>query len=129
MTKRNIVHIEIPTSNAKESADFYQKLFGWNIIRDEKFDYTMFDGDGGPGGGFTKIGGEWGDHVEVGHVLIYINSDDIEADLKQAEALGSKIIQPKMEIPGTGWFGIFTDPTGNTIAVYTDTSGMNQGQS
>jgi hypothetical protein len=52
-------------------------------------------------------------------VLIYVNSDDIQADLKQAEALGAKIIQEKMEIPQTGWFGIFQDPTGNKIALYT----------
>ena len=120
MTKRNIVHIEIPTSDSKVSADFYEKLFGWGIKRSEEMDYTMFDGDGGPGGGFTKIGGEYGDHVQVGHVLIYINSEDIEADLKQAEALGGSIVQPKMEIPQTGWFGLFTDPTGNTVALYTE---------
>lgn len=120
MTKRNVVHIEIPTSNAKESAEFYEKLFGWGIMRDEQMDYTMFSAEPGPGGGFTKIGGEWGGHVQVGHVLIYINSEDIEADLKQAEALGGSIAQPKMEIPNTGWFGIFTDPTGNTVALYTE---------
>ena len=120
MTNRNIVHIEIPSSDSKASAEFYEKLFGWGIMRDEQMDYTMFSAGDGPGGGFTKIGGEWGQHVQVGHVLIYINSEDIEADLKQAETLGGSIVQPKMEIPETGWYGIFTDPTGNTIALYTD---------
>lgn len=120
MTKRNIVHIEIPTSDSKASAEFYEKLFGWGIMRDEQMDYTMFSAEPGPGGGFTKIGGEWGDHVQVGHVLIYINSEDIEADLKQAIVLGGNIVQPKSEIPETGWFGIFTDPTGNTVALYTE---------
>lgn len=120
MNKRNIVHIEIPTSDSKASAEFYEKLFGWDIMRDEQMDYTMFSTEPGPGGGFTKIGGEWGDHVQVGHVLIYINSEDIDADLKQAVVLGGNIVQPKSEIPETGWFGIFTDPTGNTVALYTE---------
>ncbi len=120
MTTHNVVHIEIPTADGKASGEFYGKLFGWKITRDESMDYTMFSPGEGPGGGFTKIGGEWGQHVQVGHVLIYINSEDIEADLKKAEALGGSIVQPKMEIPKTGWFGIFTDPTGNTVALYTE---------
>jgi len=30
MTKRNIVHIEIPTKDSKTSAKFYASLFGWH---------------------------------------------------------------------------------------------------
>ena len=52
-------------------------------------------------------------------MLVYIDSDDIEADLKRVTDLGGAVLQPKMEIPGTGWFGIFKDPTGNTLALYT----------
>jgi predicted enzyme related to lactoylglutathione lyase len=51
--------------------------------------------------------------------LIYVDSADIDADLKKAEELGGKIIMPKSEIPETGWFGIFEDLTGNHIALYT----------
>jgi predicted enzyme related to lactoylglutathione lyase len=29
---------------------------------------------------------------------------------------------PKTEIPGIGWWGMFTDPTGNKIGLFTDTS-------
>lgn len=115
MAKRNIVHIEIPTRNGKESGEFYEKLFGWHITREEKFDYTMWDAHDGPGGGFTPLG----DDARVGEVLIYVASEDIEADLKKAESLGGAILRKKDEIPGIGWFGIFKDPTGNAIALYT----------
>lgn len=115
MIKRDIVHIEIPTSNSKESAEFYEKLFGWHMEHVEEMDYTMFDPREGPGGGFTHVD----ENTKPGDVLIYINSDDIEADLKKAEELGGMIVQEKMEIPATGWFGIFKDPTGNNIALYT----------
>jgi hypothetical protein len=119
MIKRNIVHIEIPTSDSKASADFYQKLFGWHIERDEQMDYTMWDPHEGPGGGFSPLG----EHVKPGDIIIYVNSEDIESDLKKATELGGSVVQEKMEIPETGWFGMFTDPTGNTIALYTS---MNQ---
>jgi predicted enzyme related to lactoylglutathione lyase len=115
MTKRNIVHIEIPTSNSKASADFYQELFGWHIERDEQMDYTMWDPHEGPGGGFSPVG----ENVKPGDVLIYVNSEDIEADLKRVAELGGTILQDKMEIPTIGWWGVFKDPTGNSIALYT----------
>lgn len=115
MTRRNIVHIEIPTADAKASADFYQQLFGWHIEHIPEMNYTMWDPHDGPGGGFNPLGEE----TKVGEVLLYVNSDDIEADLKQAVALGGTLVRPKDEIPNTGWFGIFRDPTGNLIALYT----------
>jgi predicted enzyme related to lactoylglutathione lyase len=115
MTKRNIVHVEIPAVNGKAAGEFYEKLFGWHIMHDEQFDYTMFDAHEGPGGGFTALN----EHNQPGDVMIYVNSDDIEADLKAAIALGGTVVGEKMEIPGQGWFGIFKDPTGNNIALYT----------
>lgn len=115
MTKHNIVHIEIPAVNTTKAGKFYQDLFGWTITREESMDYTMWEPAEGPGGGFNPLG----DDVKPGDILIYIDSDDIETDLKRVEALGGKLIAPKREIPGVGWFGIFKDPTGNTLALYT----------
>jgi len=111
MTKRNIVHIEIPATDGKASGAFYEKLFGWHITTDEAMNYTMFDAHDGPGGGFT-------DQMKPGEVLIHINSDDIDADLQQAKTLGATIVTEKTEIPGIGWWGVFKDPTGNSIAVF-----------
>ena len=115
MIKRNIVHIEIPTKDSKASAEFYEKLFGWHMEHVEEMNYTMWDPHEGPGGGFTNVE----ENSEPDGVLIYINSEDIETDLKKAASLGGTVVQEKMEIPETGWFGIFRDPTGNNIALYT----------
>ena len=122
MVKRNIVHIEIPTSDAKQSGEFYGKLFGWHIERDENMDYTMWEPHDGPGGGFSQVGKD----AQVGEVLIYVNSEDIESDLKEAAKLGATVVLPKTEIPTVGWFGIFKDPTGNSIALYTSMNPDNQ---
>ncbi|MBV9707198.1 MAG: VOC family protein, partial [Chloroflexi bacterium] len=43
------------------------------------------------------------------------------ASLAKVEELGGKTVRSKTEIPNTGWFAIFTDPTGNTIALFTNT--------
>ncbi len=115
MSYRNIVHIEIPSNDDAKAAKFYQDLFGWKIEREEAMNYTMWEPAKGPGGGFSPVG----DTVHPGDVLIYVDSADIEADLKQVEKLGGTVFTPKTEIPTIGWFGIFKDPTGNMIALYT----------
>jgi uncharacterized protein len=120
MNKRSIVHIEIPSQNNQESAKFYETLFGWRITHDEALDYTMWEPEEGPGGGFIPVG----EQVKPGDILLYIDSQDIEADLKQIEQQGGTIVSPKTEIPDTGWFGVFKDPAGNTLGLYTD---MNPG--
>jgi hypothetical protein len=115
MSKRNIVHIEIPAQNGQADARFYESLFGWKITRDEALDYTMWEPAEGPGGGFSPLG----ESVKPGDILLYIDSPDIDADLKRIEEQGGTILSPKTEIPTVGWFGIFKDPTGNTLALYT----------
>lgn len=115
MSKRNVVHVEIPAVDVQAAGKFYQELFGWKLHHAPEFDYTMWEDGTGSGGGFTKVNND----NPVGQVLVYIDSNDIEADLKRVEQLGGTVVQPKMEIPGTGWFGVFKDPTGNVLALYT----------
>ena len=115
MTKRNIVHIEIPAADVESAGNFYKSLFGWEIQPIPEMNYTMWDAGEGSAGGFPELSDEY----PAGQVLIYINSDDIEADLKKAVELGGMIVHEKAEIPNTGWYGMFKDPTGNTIALYT----------
>jgi uncharacterized protein len=115
MSKRNVVHIEIPAGDVAKAGKFYEDLFGWKIETDTSMNYTMWEPAVGPGGGFSPLN----ESVKPGDVLIYIDSDDIEADLKQVKALGGIVLSEKTEIPQVGWFAIFKDPTGNTLALYT----------
>ena len=62
--------------------------------------------------------------MKPGDVIVYFATDDIDATLARVEALGGKTIIPKTEIPNVGWFGWFTDPTGNKVALFTS-SGKN----
>ena len=114
MTKRNVVHIEIPAVDFVKAGRFYADLFGWKIQQMPEMKYATWDAGDGSAGGFNLIG----DEFKPGEVLIYVNSEDIDADLQQAVKLGGKIVQPKKEISGMGWYGIFKDPTGNRIALY-----------
>jgi predicted enzyme related to lactoylglutathione lyase len=115
MSKRNVVHVEISAANQEVAGKFYEALFGWKITAMPEMNYTMWEAGDGTGGGFPSVS----DDTPAGQVLVYIDSDDIEADLKKVEKLGGKALRAKTEIPGFGWFGIFQDPTGNILALYT----------
>ena len=115
MSKRTIVHIEIPAADSVKAGKFYHGLFGWKIETDPKMDYTMWAPAEGPGGGFAPIT----ENTKPGSVLIHVDSDDIEADLKRVKALGGTVLTEKTEIPQIGWFALFKDPTGNTLSLYT----------
>ena len=116
VTKRNVVHVEIPAANVEAAGKFYQELFGWKISHDPELNYSMWEAGNGDGyGGFPQVS----DQTHAGQVLVYIASDDIDADLKRVVEMGGKVIFPKDEIPHTGWFALFQDPTGNVLGLYT----------
>ena len=116
MSARSIVHIEIPSTDREAAANFYKELFDWDYEHmADPMPYTMFQA-GNTGGGLT----EPREGFQPGNVMLYIASDDIDADLKKAESLGAKTVVPKTEIPNMGWFGVFTDLTGNQIAIFAE---------
>ena len=114
--KHPIVHLELSAKDPKAAGKFYEQLFGWKIEADDNLQYVQFmREEGGIGGGFNPVD----ENNPAGSVLAYVQTDDIEASLKKAESLGAKSLMPKSEIPGIGWFGIFMDPTGNRVGLYT----------
>ena len=121
MSGHPIVHIEIPATNTSAAGKFYNEVFGWNIQADDMYGYVQFQSEGGPGGGFVEAGKENPVNVEykTDSLLVYLASDDIDATLKTIEAHGGKTLLPKTEIPHVGWWAIFTDPSGNRLALYT----------
>ena len=84
MSKRNVVHVEIPSVDVEAAGKFYQELFGWKIQHVPEMNYTMWEDASGSGGGFPQVS----DEAPAGKLLVYIDSDDIEADLRKAVQLG-----------------------------------------
>jgi len=76
--------------------------------------YMMVDTGGQPGGGINIV-----DTMKPSGTVLYVEVEDIEAKLAKASQLGGKVIAPKTAIPGIGFFGMFEDPDGNTMGVFT----------
>ena len=122
MSSHPIVHIEIPSDNPKATSTFYKNAFDWNIQVSPDFDdYPMFQAEGGPAGGFNRVGELHGVNIKSGDVLIYIGTDNIEASLASVEQHGGKTLLGKTEIPQVGWFALFSDPAGNKIGLFSTT--------
>jgi len=120
MSSHPIVHIEISSVNQEESGRFYADLFGWHVEQMPEMNYATFETHEGVGGGFNPIG----DGVPAGTVTVYVDTDDIDATLAKAEKLGGQTLATKTDIPGIGWFGLFRDPSGNMIGLYTRLPGQ-----
>jgi uncharacterized protein len=122
-----IVHFEIPANDAEKLKKFYGELFGWTI---EKYpgptDYyllgtvpvnekTMMPIRPGVNGGlYLRKDSTMPDMAKPTN---YISVESVEEYSKKIEALGGKIVVPKMEIPGLGWWALALDPEGNHFGI------------
>jgi predicted enzyme related to lactoylglutathione lyase len=71
----------------------------------------MVEPQGGEG-----IGGGVG-QGEQAKVMFYVQVADPQSALDQAVALGGRVVQPVMEIPGAVTMAQFADPEGNVIGI------------
>ena len=117
-----IVHFEIPADDVEKLRKFYSALFGWKI---EKMPGPMeyfgiqtvpIDNKGMPvrpgvnGGMMKKQNPE---HKPVNYIAV----ESVDEYVKKIEALGGRVIVPKMEVPGIGWWASALDPEGNQFAI------------
>ena len=120
MSKHAFVHIEISAIDLAATGKFYTDLFGWDVQHMPEMNYTTFETGSGVGGGFNPVN----ENMPAGITTVYVETEDIDATLAKAEKLGGKTVVPKTEIPGMGWFALFSDLTGNKIGLFTALQGQ-----
>jgi predicted enzyme related to lactoylglutathione lyase len=112
-THGKICYIEMPTADVTRSADFYAKVFGWNI-RKRGDGATAFDDVTGQVSGAWVLGRP--PMSQVG-LLIYVNVDNVADTIDSIVANGGVIVQPlggdAPEITAR-----FRDPGGNILGLY-----------
>jgi predicted enzyme related to lactoylglutathione lyase len=107
-----VVHFEIGCRDKARAAEFFSKLFDWNM--QEAGPATMIDTGAGSGinGHITSLG-----HEPHNYVTFYAEVEDVQAYLDKAIALGGKQLVPVVTIP-QGQFAWFADPEGNAIGLW-----------
>ena len=120
-----VIHFEVIGKDAPRLQGFYSELFGWEINADNPMHYGTVQRENNTNADGAGIGGGIGPGPEGydGHVTFYVEVDDPEASLAQAERLGGKrAFGPEEIMPGLV-IGQFTDPEGHVIGVV-KTGGM-----
>lgn len=122
-----VVHFEMPFKNAKRTAAFYTKVFGWQaqgmgsdmgnyivVATTETDKNRMVKRPGAINGGFFPY-----DLKKPGqqHPSVVIAVDDIKAHMKKIEMGGGTVLGKPVEIPGVGWYVSFKDTEGNRVSI------------
>ena len=108
-----ICYIEIPAIDISQSAQFYQRAFGWQI-RQRNDGSTAFDDTIG------EVSGTWvpgRPPSNVPGLLVYIMVASAATTIEAIIAAGGEIVQPvnpdEREV-----YALFRDPAGNILGIY-----------
>jgi len=118
LSNGKICYVEIPALDVRTSADFYSKVFGWNVRQRDDGSIAFDDGVG-------EVSGTW----VVGRpaatqpgLLIYIMVDSVAASIEAIVAHGGKIVeQSGADAPHV--IATFLDPAGNLFGLYQEVGG------
>jgi uncharacterized protein len=112
-----ICYVQIPAADIERSAEFYKRVFGWNV-RTNTHGYLSFDDTTG------EVSGTWVTGRQPSSapgLLIYVMVDSVAAALDAVVAAGGEIVQPiggdAPEITAR-----VLDPGGNVIGLYQEPS-------
>ncbi|HEY7029438.1 MAG TPA: VOC family protein [Gemmatimonadales bacterium] len=108
-----ICYLEMPATDVATSAQFYSKVFGWNV-RKRGDGATAFDDTTGEVSGAWVIGRP---ASATPGILLYIMVDSVEAAVKSVVAAGGTIVQP-LGVDAPEITARFRDPGGNVIGLY-----------
>jgi predicted enzyme related to lactoylglutathione lyase len=115
--------VEIRTNDMDKTFQFYEELFGWQIIAKDKADGSevwIFDTGGEPRLSDIRRGGLWqrSDGDPLG-VVVYILVEDIHKVLEKVPRLGGEIVsQPVPQ--NSSMRAYFKDPAGNLFGLWQD---------
>ena len=108
-----ICYIEMPASDIARSAEFYKRVFGWNI-RQRGDGHTAFDDTTG------EVSGSWvlrRPPASAPGLLLYVMVDSVAATVDLIVANGGEIVQP-IGADAPEITARFRDPGGNVLGLY-----------
>lgn len=108
-----ICYIEMPATDIARSAEFYKRVFGWNI-RQRGDGHTAFDDTTG------EVSGAWvlrRPPASTPGLLMYVMVDSVAATVDLIAANGGEIVQP-IGADAPEVTARFRDPGGNIIGLY-----------
>lgn len=105
-----VVHFEIGCRDSAKTQNFYEKLFGWKF--EQAGPAAMINTGSAVTGHITALG-----HEPHHYTIFYVEVDNAQRYLDNAQLLGGKTLVPPVDIP-TGTFAWMQDPEGNTVGLW-----------
>ena len=124
-----VVHFEIPYENEQRAKEFYQNVFGWQIMKMPDMDYNMVttvDSDpqtmrpktpGAINGGMIKK------DPTGPYPILVVAVENVDAHAGKVEAAGGRVVMPKIPIGNFGYYARIADPEGNIIGIWEERQG------
>lgn len=107
-----LIHWELMVADPERAKAFYRRVFDWQFQAAGP-EYTLIDTGGAVGGGMMqKPPG-----APMAALNNYFQVADVDRTLRDAVEAGARVIVPRTEIPGMGWFAMFLDPDSIAIGV------------
>ena len=91
---------------------FYSELFDWKLDTNNPMNYGIVDTGGGIGGGVGQT-----TDGSAGATTFYVETDDVAAHLKRAEAAGGSIVLAETEVMQGTVIGLLADPEGHLVGL------------
>jgi predicted enzyme related to lactoylglutathione lyase len=106
---------ELMSRDPDSSERFYESVAGLGVrhMGDEPGAYRFLLAGDRPVGGLTGPRPDsemWPSGGPAGHWVAYFASDDVDAAVGRAEALGGSVLLGPLDIPGTGRVAVLRDP-------------------
>ena len=107
-----VTHFEVVGKDLAKLQSFYGELFGWKMQSIPEMNYAMVEKEGeGIAGGIGQS-----QDGAPGHVTFYVSTDDPQASLDRAVALGGSVVMPVTKLPQVT-IALFADPEGHVIGL------------
>jgi hypothetical protein len=112
---------DLMTNDVEAAKSFYTKLIGWGttIWNGMGQPYTMWTKGETPLGGVMEMpedARKWGTPP---HWIAYVLVPEVDQTLAQVKKLGGEVLVRGTDIPTVGRFGVFSDPQGAALSVFT----------
>lgn len=109
-----VIRFEIGCKDRPATQRFYENAFGWRIQTGAITGEIDTGAGRGIEGALTALG-----HDPHTYVMVYMETDDIDAAAARVVAHGGAVVIGPLDIPdGKGRFAWVTDPEGNMLGLF-----------
>jgi predicted enzyme related to lactoylglutathione lyase len=111
-----VVHFELPADDPKRAVAFYEKVFGWTVMKWEgPVNHWLVtagpDDELGINGAITA-------RTNAEQVTTCsMSSTSVDESAKKVVEAGGSVIMPKGPVPGVGWLFMCKDTEGNVFGI------------